>query len=119
MGTPVRRRILLLDPDRADEALEVEVLACDEAVLAVAMPNTIVSFDLIRQDDRAYRGWLGGRSFLFIPAPSQGSNSESVSDREVPTRARSRRPRNPTPEDGAAPQLRGAGRKGAYYGGTG
>jgi hypothetical protein len=115
MGKPVRRRILLLDPDRADEALEVEVLACDETVLAVAVPNTIVSFDLIRQDVCApYCGWLGGRSFLFVPAASHGANSGSVADRSVvPTRARSRKARNSTTKDDAGPQMRGAGRKGA------
>ncbi|WP_198033072.1 hypothetical protein [Methylosinus sp. PW1] len=116
------RRILLLDSDRPDEALEVDVLARDEVVLAVAVPNTIVSFDLIRGDDRApYRGRLGGRSFSFAAAMPDGSKSESASARpKTSTRARSRKPRKSIPNDHAATHSSGVRRKGVLlYGGTG
>ena len=115
-------RILLLDPDRPDETLEVDILVCDEVALTVAVPNTIVSFDLIRRDDRApYRGWLGGRSFLFVPAAPSSATSESASDRPktfdsgaLPHTSKSDRRKIH-----GATQLRGAGRKGALYGGNG
>lgn len=66
----MKGRIHLLDPDRPDEALEVDVIAHDESVLSVGVPNTFVSFDLTRYDTSApYRGVLGGRSFVFTPPP--------------------------------------------------
>ncbi|BBU63298.1 hypothetical protein MSC49_32330 [Methylosinus sp. C49] len=113
------RRILLLDPDRPGESLEVEVLARDDVVLTVSVPGTIVSFELLRRDDRGpYHGRLGGRSFSYVPA--ERANSQSASTRpKTSTRARSRTSRNPTPEDDAAPQSPGVERKGAWYGGTG
>ncbi len=92
------RRILLLDPDRPDETLEVEVLARDDVVLTVAVPGTIVNFDLLRRDDRGpYHGWLGGRSFSYFPAAR--ANSQSASKRQkTSTRAHSHTPLDSIPE---------------------
>ncbi|WP_018267633.1 MULTISPECIES: hypothetical protein [Methylosinus] len=82
----MKGRIHLLDPDRPDEALEVDIIAHDEAVLSVGVPNTHVSFDLLRQDASApYRGVLGGRSFLFTPpAPRRRSPAREASPAAAP-----------------------------------
>lgn len=86
-------RIRLLDPDRPAEMLEVDIIACEETVLRVGVPSTIVTFDLIRRDDSGpYRGSIGGRSFVFVPpvvsrrspagsAPQIGARSEG--DRRI------------------------------------
>ena len=72
-------RIRLLDPDRPAEMLEVDIIACEETVLRVGVPSTIVTFDLVRRDDSGpYRGSIGGRSFVFTPtAPRRSPRSET------------------------------------------
>ena len=62
----MERYIILVDVDRPGETFEVEVLAGDERVLKVAVPNTVVQFSLFRRD-RVYEGALGGRIFRFMP----------------------------------------------------
>lgn len=69
------RYLILADLDRPDEAFEVEVIAADERVLKVAVPNTIVQFSLFRREREArYEGSLGGRSFGFLPAAAKAKN---------------------------------------------
>ncbi|TDX67279.1 hypothetical protein EDE12_101823 [Methylosinus sp. sav-2] len=80
----MKGRIHLLDPDRPDEALEVDIITHDESVLSVGVPNTYVSFDLMRYDTSApYRGVLGGRSFVFTPPPAR--RRSPAQPREAPT----------------------------------
>jgi hypothetical protein len=62
----VERYIILVDVDRPGKTFEVDVLAVDERVLKVAVPNTVVQFSLFRRG-RAYEGALGGRIFRFTP----------------------------------------------------
>lgn len=63
------KRINLTDADRPSEALHVTIVACDNRVLTVAVPNTVVQFSLYRrQHDASYEGSLGGRIFNFVPA---------------------------------------------------
>ncbi|MBU3890955.1 hypothetical protein KP010_21735 [Methylosinus sp. KRF6] len=63
----MERYIILVDVDRPGETFEVELLAVDERVMKVAVPNTVVQFSLFRRE-RAYEGALGGRIFRFTPA---------------------------------------------------
>jgi hypothetical protein len=65
----VSRVINLVDVDRPDEPLEVEVEQISQAILNVAVPNTFVRFELRRRDmETPYEGSLGGRFFMFDPA---------------------------------------------------
>ncbi|MBY6240444.1 hypothetical protein [Methylosinus sp. Sm6] len=68
----VNGRIVLADLDRPGEPLEVEVIAMDEFVLSLSVPNTNVQFRLFRRArGAAYEGTLGGRSFCFTPSRPQ------------------------------------------------
>ncbi len=63
------RIIVLVDVDRPDEPLEVEVEQISQAVLSVIVPNTFIRFELRRRDrDAPFEGSLGGRYFMFDPA---------------------------------------------------
>ncbi len=67
-GIAVNARIQLLDVDRPGEIFEVELEATTPTRLALSVPNTIIRFDLYRQDgEPAYCGSLGGRHFVFTP----------------------------------------------------
>lgn len=64
----MEKRITLTDIDRPGEALEVDIIAADEASLTLAVPNTSVQFRVFRHSRNApYRGSLGGRTFCFVP----------------------------------------------------
>lgn len=70
------RRIKLTDTDRPDEPLEVEIERITETTLRVAVPNTIVRFDLRRQkEDGPFEGSLGGRYFTFDPNASKSGKT--------------------------------------------
>lgn len=69
----MERYIILADLDRPDEAFKVEVIAGDERVLKVAVPNTIVQFSLFRRNER-FEGSLGGRNFGFDPSDAKAKN---------------------------------------------
>jgi hypothetical protein len=59
-------RIKLTDVDRPNEPLEVEIERVTETILRVAVPNTIVRFDMRRaRDDAPFEGAIGGRNFMF------------------------------------------------------
>jgi hypothetical protein len=61
-------RIKLIDVDRPDEPLHVDVEWASEALLRVSVPNTIVTFELRREGgDLPFEGALGGRFFVFEP----------------------------------------------------
>lgn len=78
----MERYIILADLDRPDEAFEVEVIAGDERVLKVAVPNTVVQFSLFRRErDARYEGSLGGRSFGFVPAVAKAKNDATQETR--------------------------------------
>lgn len=63
------RIIVLVDVDRPDEPLEVEVEQISQAVLSVIVPNTFIRFELRRRErDAPFEGSLGGRYFMFDPA---------------------------------------------------
>lgn len=65
----MNRVIALVDVDRPDEPLEVEIEQINQAVLSVTVPNTFVRFELRRRDrDAPFEGSLGGRYFIFDPA---------------------------------------------------
>jgi hypothetical protein len=65
----VSRIIVLVDVDRPDEPLEVEVEQISQAVLSVIVPNTFIRFELRRRNrDAPFEGSLGGRYFMFDPA---------------------------------------------------
>lgn len=62
----MKRRIKLTDIDRPNEPLEVEIERMTDTMLKVAVPNTVVKFELRRpREDRAFEGGLGGRYFVF------------------------------------------------------
>ncbi|PWB81533.1 MAG: hypothetical protein C3F11_14975 [Methylocystaceae bacterium] len=62
----MKRRIRLIDIDRPGEPLEVEIERMTETVLRVAVPNTIVKFELRRhREDWPFEGGLGGRYFMY------------------------------------------------------
>jgi hypothetical protein len=61
-------RIILTDLDRPGETLEVGIIAMDDSVLILSVPNTNVQFRLFRRArNGAYEGTLGGRSFGWVP----------------------------------------------------
>lgn len=60
----MRNRIKLLDQDRPNEFLEVEVMEAGPDELWLAVPNTIVQFRLRRRGD-VFEGSLGGRAFTY------------------------------------------------------
>ncbi len=67
-GIVVKDRIQLLDVDRPGEIFEVELEETTPTRLALSVPNTIVRFDLYRQEGKTgYSGSLGGRHFVFTP----------------------------------------------------
>lgn len=61
----MRNRIKLLDQDRPNEFLEVEVVEAHPDELWLAVPNTIVEFRLRRRGS-VFEGSLGGRAFAFL-----------------------------------------------------
>lgn len=63
-GFGMRNRIRLLDPDRPNEFLEVEVVEARPNELWLAVPNTIVEFMLRRRGD-VFEGSLGGRAYAY------------------------------------------------------
>jgi hypothetical protein len=64
----VDTHITLTDVDRPGETLEVEVVAGNESILKLAVPNTIVQFIVSRRGcEEPYEGSLGGRVFRFSP----------------------------------------------------
>jgi len=64
----VEKWVSLIDLDHPNEPLQVEVIACDEKVLRLAVPYTSIQFNLYRRESNVfYEGSLGGRSFCFIP----------------------------------------------------
>lgn len=64
----MKARIQLLDVDRPGEILEADLEEATPTKLALSVPNTIVRFDLWRQEDgTAYSGSLGGRQYVFTP----------------------------------------------------
>lgn len=60
----MKNRIKLLDQDRPNEFLEVEVIEAGPDELWLAVPNTIVQFRLRRRGD-VFEGTLGGRAFEY------------------------------------------------------
>jgi hypothetical protein len=80
----VERRITLTDIDRPGEALEVDIVAADEASLTLAVPNTSVQFRLFRHSRNApYQGSLGGRSFCFIPVAGEARKGPREASGEI------------------------------------
>jgi hypothetical protein len=64
----VSRRITLIDADRPEEPLEVEIVRLTATVLVVTVPGTSVSFELSRLDaETPFEGSLGGRQYRFTP----------------------------------------------------
>jgi hypothetical protein len=64
-------RIKLTDIDRAREPLEVEVVESNARKMIVAVPGTIMEFQLRRAHDGAsFEGAIGGRYFRFDPSAS-------------------------------------------------
>jgi len=62
------RRIVLIDIDRHDEPLTVEVDELRDMVMVVGVPNTQVKFYLQRRDESSwFEGSIGGRYFVFDP----------------------------------------------------
>ena len=62
-------RIELMDIDRLDEPLAVDVEDLGDLDLSVIVPNTSVRFTLYRRDrEGRFEGALGGRYFVFDPA---------------------------------------------------
>jgi len=67
----MERRIKLTDIDRPGEPLEVEIERVGEATMRVMVPNTVIRFELRRQNEGApFEGTLGGRYFTFDPEPA-------------------------------------------------
>ena len=67
-GIAVNTRIQLLDVDRPGEIFEANPEEAPPTRLALSVPNTIVRFDLYRQEgETAYSGSLGGRHYVFTP----------------------------------------------------
>jgi hypothetical protein len=64
----VDERIILTDLDRPGETLEAGIIAMDDSVLILSVPNTNVQFRLFRRArNGTYEGTLGGRSFGWVP----------------------------------------------------
>ncbi|MBU3889488.1 hypothetical protein FM996_05470 [Methylosinus sporium] len=71
-------RIKLIDVDRPDEPLEVEVERVMESTLRVLVPNTVIRFELRRPSEGApFEGAVGGRYFIFEPQPRASEPSSS------------------------------------------
>jgi hypothetical protein len=61
-------RIALIDIDRPDEPVVVEVEELRDTTILVSVPNTLVRFQLQRRNGAAwFEGSLGGRYFVFDP----------------------------------------------------
>lgn len=72
-------RITLIDVDRPDEPLEVEVIGSNPRMLRVAVPNTVVEFDLRRShEDALFEGTVGARWFSFDPKSLAARKSARV-----------------------------------------
>lgn len=70
--------VWLTDIDRADEPLQVDIEVSSPTTLRVLVPNTVIRFELRRfGDGRPYEGALGGRYFLFDPAPPATPEAET------------------------------------------
>lgn len=86
-------RILLMDVDRPNEPLEVDIVEASSTFLKAAVPNTIVTFSLRRYDQSShFEGHLGGRTFIYEPpkapsAPQQvrGVNGTGNTPRAAPS----------------------------------
>jgi hypothetical protein len=64
-------RIKLTDIDRPREPLEVEMVESNARAMIVAVPGTIMEFQLRRsQDGASFEGAIGGRYFRFDPSAS-------------------------------------------------
>lgn len=62
-------RIVLIDIDRPDEPLIVEVDELRDTRLVVSVPNTLAKFYLrCRDGSSRFEGSLGGRYFFYDPA---------------------------------------------------
>lgn len=60
-------RIILTDLDRPSETLEAGIIAMDDSVLILSVPNTNVQFRMFRRArSGTYEGTLGGRSFSWV-----------------------------------------------------
>ncbi len=71
-GIAVTTRIQLLDVDRPGEVFEADLEDATPTRLALSVPNTIVRFDLWRQEgETTYRGALGGRQYVFMPPTTE------------------------------------------------
>jgi hypothetical protein len=67
-------RIKLIDLDRPEEPLEVEIERITETTLRVLVPNTVIRFELRRfGQDAPFEGTLGGRYFIFEAPPASGA----------------------------------------------
>ncbi len=61
-------QIWLIDTDRPDEPLKVEIEAVDGVTLRLRVANTAVRFTLRRVNGNPYfQGSLGGRDFVYDP----------------------------------------------------
>jgi hypothetical protein len=64
-------RIKLIDVDRPREPLEVDVVETNAHKMRVAVPRTVMEFELRRSHDGgAFEGAIGGRYFRFDPSAS-------------------------------------------------
>ncbi|WP_166144381.1 hypothetical protein [Methylosinus sp. RM1] len=72
-------RIELTDIDRPREPLEVEVVESNARAMVVAVPGTIMKFELrLSQDGASFEGAIGGRYFRFDPSASTTREGESA-----------------------------------------
>lgn len=72
-------RIKLTDIDRPREPLEVEVVESNTQIMMVAVPGTVMKFELRRsRDGAAFEGAIGGRFFRCDPSASTTSESASA-----------------------------------------
>ncbi|WP_185966583.1 hypothetical protein [Methylosinus sporium] len=61
----------MTDVDRPREPLEVEVVESNARTMIVAVPGTIMEFQLRRsQNGASFEGAIGGRYFRYDPRPS-------------------------------------------------
>lgn len=61
--------IRLIDVDRPREPLEVEVVELNAQMMRVAVPRTVMEFQLRRSHDGVgFEGVIGGRFFRFDPS---------------------------------------------------
>jgi hypothetical protein len=83
------RVIALVDVDRPDEPLEVQIEQVNQAVLSVAVPNTFVRFELRRRDrESPFEGSLGGRYFMFDPATLAAKKSVTLVKKNAMSKAK-------------------------------